>query len=49
MTASSVIDEMPVILTSLNVTFLPNIELARITTLQALSYPSMSLVGSVSA
>lgn len=47
--ASSVIEVMPVILTSLNVTSRPNTALARMTTLHALSYPSMSLVGSVSA
>jgi len=48
-TASSVIEVMPVILTSSKVTFLPKTELARMATLHALSYPSMSLVGSVSA
>lgn len=36
-TASSVMDVMPVMRTSPNVTFLPNTELARMTTLQALS------------
>ena len=47
--ASSVMLRMPVMSTSLIVTSLPKMELARMTALDALSNPSTSLVGSVSA